>query len=177
MYPQAYVDFLHYFHCDRDYFECHEVLEEHWKEREANERELHWVGLIQIAVGLYHHRRGNFNGAQKMLKNAVKIINKERTAINKLGLDSEKTVALLSEHIQQVEKKEDYKSFNLPITDSALLTSCMKQAKIQNKHWGSPSDLSNDSLINRHSTRNREDVINERLVQLMKRQQSKEKEG
>ncbi|PAD68333.1 hypothetical protein CHH83_14265, partial [Bacillus sp. 7586-K] len=31
MYDQEYIDFLVHFHCDRDYFECHEILEEHWK--------------------------------------------------------------------------------------------------------------------------------------------------
>lgn len=32
VYPEAYVAFLHEFHTTRDYFECHEILEEYWKE-------------------------------------------------------------------------------------------------------------------------------------------------
>ena len=31
-YPEAYTDYLCYFHGARDYFECHEVMEEYWKE-------------------------------------------------------------------------------------------------------------------------------------------------
>lgn len=31
MYPPEYIEFLYHFHCDRDYFECHEILEELWK--------------------------------------------------------------------------------------------------------------------------------------------------
>ena len=32
VYPEAYIEYLMYFHGNRDYFECHEVLEEYWKE-------------------------------------------------------------------------------------------------------------------------------------------------
>lgn len=31
MYPEAYIEYLAEFHGSRDYFECHELLEEHWK--------------------------------------------------------------------------------------------------------------------------------------------------
>lgn len=52
LYPKAYIDYLVYFHGLRDYFECHEVLEEHWKKDDKAERKKYWVGLIQIAVAL-----------------------------------------------------------------------------------------------------------------------------
>ncbi|WP_223702460.1 DUF309 domain-containing protein [Sutcliffiella deserti] len=177
MYSTAYLEFLHYFHCDRDYFECHEVLEEHWKERPANERELYWVGLIQIAVGLYHHRRSNFNGAKRMFGNAKKIIESEKAAISKLALDSDKLLELLQKQIDLTENCQPYTSIDLPITDTTLLQTCQNTAQKQNKVWGSPSDLSNTSLIHKHSLRNREDVINERVKQLKMRQQTKEKDG
>lgn len=174
MYPKAYIDFLHYFHCDRDYFECHEVLEEHWKEKASGERKLHWVGLIQIAVGLYHHRRGNFNGAKRMLTNAVSIIRKHSDEIDRLALDSSKLIELLEDILTKIERKDPYSSFDLPLTDETLLISCMKRAAEEKQVWGAPSDLQNKSLIHRHSTRNRDDVIQERLTQLIKRQQKRE---
>ncbi|WP_205628902.1 DUF309 domain-containing protein, partial [Acinetobacter baumannii] len=52
LYPEALIDYLVYFHADRDFFECHEVLEDYWKSLPKEERSLFWVGLIQIAVGL-----------------------------------------------------------------------------------------------------------------------------
>ncbi|MFE7062487.1 DUF309 domain-containing protein [Sutcliffiella sp. NPDC057660] len=174
MYPQAYVDYLHYFHCERDYFECHEVLEEHWKEKEAGERELHWVGLIQIAVGLYHHRRGNFNGAKRMLTNAISIIRTHSSEIESLALDNRRLIELLENQLALIKRQDSYKSIDLPLTDESLLSSCMTRATKENLVWGAPSDLQNQSLVHRHSTRNRDDVIQERLAQLMKRQQKKE---
>ncbi|MGM0834872.1 MAG: DUF309 domain-containing protein [Bacillota bacterium] len=174
MYPLAYIDYLHYFHCERDYFECHEVLEEHWKEKEANDRELHWVGLIQIAVGLYHYRRGNFNGAKRMLTNAISIIRTNSSKIQRLALDSKRLIELLEDQLAGIERQDSYKSIDLPLTDETLLTSCMTRARNENLVWGAPSDLQNQSLVHRHSNRNRDDVIQERLAQLMKRQQKKE---
>lgn len=174
MYPPAYIDYLHYFHCERDYFECHEVLEEHWKEKEAHDRELHWVGLIQIAVGLYHYRRGNLNGAKRMLTNAITVIRTNSSEIDSLALDSRRLIEILENQLSRIERQATYKSIDLPLTDESLLSSCMTRALKENLVWGAPSDLQNQSLVHRHSTRNRDDVIQERLAQLMKRQQKKE---
>ncbi|MDO3410887.1 DUF309 domain-containing protein [Saccharibacillus sp. CPCC 101409] len=67
--------FLVYFNRDRDYFECHEVLEELWLERG---RDPLYSGLLQIAVALYHFRNGGvthvynkIEGARKMMRSAV----------------------------------------------------------------------------------------------------------
>ncbi|WP_226679768.1 DUF309 domain-containing protein [Sutcliffiella horikoshii] len=166
MYPKAYLDYLYHFHCDRDYFECHEVLEEYWKEKDAAERDIHWVGLIQIAVGLYHHRRKNFSGALRMLQNACRIIGKESAEIEALGLDSGRLVEALEERVVCVTKQEPYESMNLPIADPDLQLSCDAMAQSASKVWGAASDLLNESLVNRHTVRDRSDVIEERKRQL-----------
>lgn len=64
VYPDQYLAFFYHFHTTRDYFECHEVLEDLWLECG---RDPFYQGLLQIAVALYHHRNGNLGGAQKML--------------------------------------------------------------------------------------------------------------
>lgn len=51
-YPQAYIEYLEYYHGARDYFECHEVLEEYWKENPSSPLSAAWVGLIQLAVAM-----------------------------------------------------------------------------------------------------------------------------
>jgi uncharacterized protein len=53
------------------YFECHEVLEEAWTP-ERGERRLFLQSLIHVAVGLYHHTRGNPAGAQRQLRKALR---------------------------------------------------------------------------------------------------------
>lgn len=67
-YDMLYVEFLYYFNIERDYFECHEVMEELWMEEGRNP--LH-QGLLQAAVALYHHRNGNVGGAIKLFEQAI----------------------------------------------------------------------------------------------------------
>ena len=49
-----------------EFFECHEVLEDLWREEDAPVRAL-YQGVIQIGVALHHLRRGNWRGAVKLL--------------------------------------------------------------------------------------------------------------
>lgn len=67
-YEPLYVAYLVYFNRDRDYFECHEVLEELWLEQDYDPL---YKGLLQVAVGLFHARRGNRLGGLKMLSSAL----------------------------------------------------------------------------------------------------------
>src|SRR5579864_180719 len=52
-----------------EFFEAHEVLEDVW--RAAPERERKFLqGLIQVAVALHHHSRGNLVGCRSLLDRA-----------------------------------------------------------------------------------------------------------
>ncbi|TYR82540.1 DUF309 domain-containing protein [Priestia megaterium] len=170
MYPQAYINYLVHFHGDRDYFECHEVLEEHWKSAEKEKRELVWVGLIQIAVSLYHHRRGNLIGAERTMNKAIAILDKQQTHLSNLGLDPATLLELLHTHLRLIKKKCDYSSFNLPINDVQLVNLCKGHPLMKQFVWLSPSDLQNEAIINRHKLRDRSDIIAERAYQLQKKQ-------
>ncbi|WP_248924921.1 DUF309 domain-containing protein [Paenibacillus hamazuiensis] len=68
IYDRLYVLFVYYFNIERDYFECHEVMEELWLEEGRNPL---YQGLLQVAVGLYHHLNGNPNGSVKLFTAAV----------------------------------------------------------------------------------------------------------
>ncbi|RKN85048.1 DUF309 domain-containing protein [Paenibacillus ginsengarvi] len=63
-----FVDFIYYFNVERDYFECHEVMEELWLEEGRNPL---YQGLLQVAVALYHHRNGNVGGAIKLFSQGI----------------------------------------------------------------------------------------------------------
>nr|WP_166242546.1 DUF309 domain-containing protein [Paenibacillus turpanensis] len=67
-YDPLYVAFIYYFNIERDYFECHEVMEELWLEEG---RDPHYQGLLQIAVGLYHFRNGNVSGSIKLFSQGI----------------------------------------------------------------------------------------------------------
>ena len=51
----------------REFFECHETLEDLWRGYDAQDREC-IQGIIQIAVGYYHLARDNRKGALKLFK-------------------------------------------------------------------------------------------------------------
>jgi predicted metal-dependent hydrolase len=55
----------------REFFACHEVLEEAWTP-ERSPRRLFLQSLIHVAVGLYHAERGNLVGASRQLRKALR---------------------------------------------------------------------------------------------------------
>ena len=56
---------------NREFFECHEVLEEEWTP-ERGARRLFLQSLIHMAVGLYHAERGNPTGAIRQLRKGLR---------------------------------------------------------------------------------------------------------
>lgn len=81
-YDALYIRFLHEFNVKRDYFECHEVMEELWMEEG---RDPLWQGLLQVAVGLYHARNDNVSGAVKLFSQALDKL--KRYPNRKIGID------------------------------------------------------------------------------------------
>jgi uncharacterized protein len=58
---------------DEEFFACHEVLEALWNRQSEPEKQF-TQGIIQIAVGLYHARRGNLVGANKLIPRGLERI-------------------------------------------------------------------------------------------------------
>ncbi len=52
-----------------EFFEAHEVLEDVWRAAPGPEKKF-LQGLIQVAVALYHHGKGNLVGARSVMKRA-----------------------------------------------------------------------------------------------------------
>jgi predicted metal-dependent hydrolase len=55
---------------NRDFFQCHEVLEEAWT-KEVGPRRLFLQALIHIAVAFYHFGRANPVGGSSQLKKGI----------------------------------------------------------------------------------------------------------
>lgn len=174
MIPEAFINYLIHFHGDRDYFECHEVLEEYWKEIDPGNKESVFVGFIQLAVSTYHHRRGNFAGAKKTLDKAAKILTNEKKQCEALAIDHAKLIDILTTQRNALLTEKPYKSFNLPITDNALIDKCKKECEQLEIDWGKESNLRDKNLINKHSVRDRSEVIIERERALKKKKQSRD---
>ncbi|RBW70356.1 DUF309 domain-containing protein [Bacillus taeanensis] len=172
-YPKPYIDYLVYFHGLRDYFECHEVLEEYWKEDCEGGKKDYWVSFIQIAVSLYHQRRNNFKGAYRMMKSAAVILQRERNAVESLGINYDLLLKDLENRLVDLQNETPYQSMNLPLTDEKLIAECKRHCEEQNCVWGNPSDLTNDFLLNKHTKRDRSGVIAERDSQRKLRAQKR----
>jgi predicted metal-dependent hydrolase len=54
-----------------EYFECHEVLEDVWRPTRGEAR-LFLQAVIHLAVGFYHHQRGNQEGAELQLRKGLR---------------------------------------------------------------------------------------------------------
>lgn len=162
-YPEAYLDYLFEFHATRDYFECHERLEEYWKSLPDSDPDRDvWVGLIQLAVALYHHRRGNTAGAVKLYRGAEERLRPE--TLDRLGLDGEAVRSIAAESAHRLEAEDaaaGYRAIRLPIRDGKLLKLLEDRARRQGFAWGADDPLE-DGIVNRHALRDRSDVIEAR---------------
>ncbi|KGP93183.1 hypothetical protein N780_12835 [Pontibacillus chungwhensis BH030062] len=173
MFDQAYIDYIAHFHGTRDYFECHELLEERWKEDTPLDKNAVWVGLIQLAVALYHHRRGNFIGAKRTIKKAKSILASHYSNLGKYGLDAEALQSTIDLIRERIEQHEPYKSIELPILSAELKEAALLRCKEWGISYNSPSNLDDVSIVHRHSVRDRSDVIQERKDALVERQKNR----
>ena len=93
LFHPLFTQFVTYFNEHEDYFECHEVLEEYWKEIAPKDKTHPLTALILLATGMYHWRRDNLSGAERSLSKSI-----DRIQVN------EESAFFEGIHIQQVVK-------------------------------------------------------------------------
>jgi predicted metal-dependent hydrolase len=160
-YPDAYIRYLEYYHGARDYFECHEVLEEYWKEHPESPLRLAWIGLIQLAVAMYHHRRGNINGAVKMLSSAILLL--DDRSMQQLGIEAYSLKTLLKERLSELElfPEKVFKDIDIPLVDPAL--------KERITIVRTDDMIIDPYIMNKHTLRDRTEVVAARQAEWIKR--------
>lgn len=124
-YPDQYLAFFHHFHTTKDYFECHEVLEELWLECG---RDLFYQGLLQVAVGLFHHRNGNLRGAMKMLRSALAKLQPYPEVWE--GIHVANLAQKVSQYIDRLERegeKAEFQPLSIQILDPELKRQIMER--------------------------------------------------
>ena len=151
-YPDAYIDFLIEFHASRDYFECHEILEDYWKDED---RSPHWPALIQLAVAVYHERQQNYRGSLRLYRKVLNHLQTMHEAIEALAIDVESLRAIVKNRINNILNEKAYTPLNLPLTDDELISQCEILSKDRGLQWKFIEDLSDDQLIYRHKLRDR----------------------
>ena len=88
---------------NREFFECHEALEEAWMP-ERGARRLFLQGLIHIAVGFHHSQRGNLMGASRQLRKGLYKLNAYVPTCE--GIDTERLCSEVLSVLNQVEVGE-----------------------------------------------------------------------
>ncbi len=68
--PHLYLEGIKLFNGAK-FFEAHEVLEDVWRDARNPDRKF-LQSLIQVAVALHHHSRGNLVGARSLLARATR---------------------------------------------------------------------------------------------------------
>lgn len=77
---------------EREFYACHDVLEEVWGDTLGPDREF-YQGLIHVAVCLFHFEGGNLSGARKMYESARRYLS--RYGASHLGVDLDGLLAEL----------------------------------------------------------------------------------
>ncbi|MCU7556787.1 DUF309 domain-containing protein [Macrococcus capreoli] len=137
---QAFKSYIYHFHTHRDYFECHEIMEDAWKAKLKYTKRDPEVALIMLATALYHLRRNNLRGALTLLHKAYHLFIMNRSFLNQyLNVD------LLLETIQTLQHDLHYESIIIPVHDKHLIQYAQ-------------SDIT-DEIIHKHQLRDRSEVI------------------
>lgn len=113
-----YLAFIAHFNGDRDYFECHEVMEELWLEEGRSPL---LQGLLQAAVGLHHWNNGNLSGAVKLMTASRQKLGRYGDLL--LGLDLAALCRDLDISLKRLkESTQDvpFQAFKLKVVDDRL---------------------------------------------------------
>ncbi len=172
-YPEEYIHYLAEYYGSRDYFECHEIMEEYWKEHPESEYLTCWLVLIRISVCLYHARRGNWTGAVKLMGKAAE--EADARLFDKIGLDGRKLVEQLKQAASDWARPDyTYADIELPITDARLRDAAQLRCRELGYTWGIRGLNAGDSVIHRHLTRDRSEVVRARAESAKRKALSRE---
>lgn len=114
-----FVQFVYYFNVKKDFYECHEVLEELWMEEG---RPPIIQGLLQAAVALYHFSYGNVSGAKKLFTGALQKLSAYNDEV--LGIQLKQFRNDCETYLARLEQYDEYPfdfyTFSIQMIDREL---------------------------------------------------------
>lgn len=155
LFHPLFINYCIHFNGDQDYFECHEVLEEYWKEIAPGDKKHPLVGYVQLATGMYHWRRNNLVGASRILEKALENFRANKKSLFFEFIDYVELCNHCSISIKAINTNLPFTSFQLKITDSTLDIQVKKQIDELPK-------ISPDFLLHKHMLRDRSDILRAR---------------
>ncbi|WP_020008366.1 DUF309 domain-containing protein [Salinicoccus albus] len=144
----------------QDYFECHEIMEDAWNEKQVRTKEDPEVFLIKIAVAEYHYRRQNIKGAEKLMERALKLYNDNQYDLDELGLDSDVICRITSRknHIRE----KSFEPMIFPLKHSVLYQLYAEYGTHSSfdefERWAETYENNDEFIIHKHLLRNKDHV-------------------
>lgn len=161
LFHPLFIEYCAYFNGNADYFECHEVLEEYWKDIAPREKLHPLVGYVQLATSMYHWRRANFPGAQRMMSKAISNFEQNQGSEFFELIDSKNLQKIMDHQLQKITAGEPFTHFTLPILHEPL-----QQLVVKKIGELPPSDV--QFIFNKHMLRDRTEILEARRHSLAK---------
>lgn len=163
LFHPLFIDYCAYFNGNNDYFECHEVLEEYWKEIAPREKLHPLVGYVQLATGMYHWRRSNVTGAARIIEKAILNFELNRNSEFFEFIDLKQLLLIMKNQHRKIQENEPFIHFKLPITDRQLQDLVQQRIKtipLMDSHF----------IFNKHMLRDRTEILEARELKKRSRQ-------
>lgn len=157
----SFVQFIKEFNESHDYFECHEVLEDYWKEVAPRQKKHALTALILLSTAMYHWRRGNLPGASKTMNTSLQRLHETSnfSIFEMINVEKLKQDMIIS--FQNIQDSQKFSPFQIQVMDSNLL-SLVDSLEIE---------ISEDVqfLMHKHMLRDRSEILEEREKQKKRR--------
>lgn len=157
----SFVHFLKEFNDTYDYFECHELLEDYWKEIAPRQKSHPLAALILLSTSMYHWRRGNNTGAIKTMSGSINRLEKTRQSPFYETINYTKLMHDATNALRLMRENKAFSKFHIEIENVQLL-SLVNDMEVENRE-----DL--HFLIHKHMLRDRSEILEEREKQKKRR--------
>ena len=153
-FDSKFVHFITEFNETKDYFECHELLEDYWKEVSPRQKVHPLAALILLSTSMYHWRRGNFQGASKTMKSSIKRMKETIQSPFFETLNTEQLLKDATQAYQSIQLHKPFTAFQIGIQNDSLLT-LTKEVTLS-------KDRDQHFLMHKHMLRERSEILEER---------------
>lgn len=157
-----FVQFLKEFNDINDYFECHELLEDYWKEVAPRQKVHSLAALILLSTSMYHWRRGNFSGALKTMGGSIKRMKETSHSSFFETINFHRLYQDATNAYNSIQKQEPFLGFQIDIQNKELLS------RVEEIPFVKEEDR--NFLIHKHMLRDRSEILEEREKQKKRRE-------
>ncbi|GGA25342.1 DUF309 domain-containing protein [Psychrobacillus lasiicapitis] len=156
-----FVQFIKEFNGTKDYFECHELLEDYWKEVSQARKNHPLTAFILLSTSMYHWRRGNITGAIKTMNGSIKRFVETSPSVYYDTINYTKLMQDTTHSISLLKEKKAFQQFTIELMNEQLerLVDALGITTEEDLHF----------LTHKHMLRDRSEILIERERQKKRR--------